>query len=94
MAPIPPEPLLYEFSRHAPPRAEIDPGAALVVDSEDALSGQLRVPSDVRNKQTVPRSNPINGPIVVRGAEPGDALAVHIESIEPTIGQPLGSTRW
>jgi acetamidase/formamidase len=84
---IPATPLQYEFSRHARPRAEIDSGAMLIVDSEDALSGQLRLPTDRRNKQTMPWSNPVNGPIVVRGAEPGDALAVQIESIEPLIGQ-------
>lgn len=84
---IPAAPLQYEFSRHAPPRAEIDPGAVLTLDSEDALSGQLRAPTDRRNKQAMPWSNPVNGPIFVRGAEPGDALAVTIQSIEPLIGQ-------
>jgi amidase len=87
MSPIPATPLLYEFSRHATPRAEVDPGATLVVDSEDALSGQLRKPEDVRDKRAMPWSNPVNGPIVVRGAEPGDALAVRIDAIEPLIGQ-------
>jgi amidase len=87
MTPISATPLQYEFSRHSPPRAEIDSGATLVVDSEDALSGQLRKASDVRDKRTMPWSNPVNGPFVIRGAEPGDALAVHIESIEPLIGQ-------
>ncbi len=84
---IPATPLQYEFSRFATPRAEIDSGARLTLDSEDALSGQLRRPEDRRNKQTMPYSNPVNGPIFVRGAEPGDALAVHIESIEPLMGQ-------
>lgn len=87
MTSIPAIPLQYEFSRHAAPRAEIDSGQTLVVDSEDALSGQLRQPTDVRDKRTMPWSNPVNGPFLVRGAEPGDALAVHIESIEPLIGQ-------
>jgi len=87
MTPLSPTPLQYEFSRHSTPRAEIDSGERLIVDSEDALSGQLRKPTDRRDKQAMPWSNPVNGPIVVRGAMPGDALAVHIESIEPLIGQ-------
>jgi acetamidase/formamidase len=87
MTPISATPLQYEFSRHSTPRAEINSGETLVVDSEDALSGQLRRPTDVRDKRAMPWSNPVNGPIVVRGAEPGDALAVTIESIEPLIGQ-------
>ncbi|MBM4077160.1 MAG: acetamidase, partial [Planctomycetes bacterium] len=84
---IPATPLQYEFSRHSPVRVEIESGGRVVLDSEDALSGQLRKPSDVRNKQTMPWSNPVNGPIAIKGAMPGDALAVRIESIEPLIGQ-------
>ncbi len=84
---IPATPLQYEFSRFSEPRAVIDSGQMLVLDSEDALSGQLRRPEDVRDKSRMPWSNPVNGPIAVRGAEPGDALAVRIVSIEPLIGQ-------
>lgn len=91
------EPLCYEFDRHCLPKAEIAPGDTLVVESEDALSGQLRKPTDLRDKQTMPWSNPVNGPIVVHGAELGDALAVHILSIEPLIGQCAtytGGPKW
>ena len=35
----------------------------------------------------MPFGNPQTGPIYVEGAEPGDALAVTIESISPLIGQ-------
>jgi acetamidase/formamidase len=35
----------------------------------------------------MPYSNPLTGPIWVEGAEPGDALAVTIREIQPTIGQ-------
>jgi acetamidase/formamidase len=35
----------------------------------------------------MPYSNPLTGPIVVEGAELGDALAVTIREIRPTIGQ-------
>lgn len=87
MKSIPATPLQYEFSRHSTPRAEISSGESLIVESEDALSGQLRVPTDLRDKTTMPWSNPVNGPFAIRGAVPGDALAVYIESIEPLIGQ-------
>ena len=40
----------------------------------------------------MPFSNPQTGPICVEGAEPGDALAVKIESIEPTSGQCVTRT--
>src|SRR5438045_1449257 len=80
-------PLYYEYSRHAPPRLRIESGETIVVESEDAFSGQIRTDADRRNRTTMPYSNPQTGPIWVAGAETGDALAVTIHSIEPTIGQ-------
>jgi acetamidase/formamidase len=81
------EPLVYEFSRHLEARATIQPGETLVVESEDALSGQLKTGDDRRDKSTVPKSNPVAGPILVEGAEPGDALAVTVEEIRSRDGQ-------
>jgi acetamidase/formamidase len=84
---LPKDPLCYEFTRHAAPRATIASGESLLVESEDALSGQIRSAADRRDKSLVPFSNPVAGPIVVEGAEPGDALAVTIHDIRPTLGQ-------
>jgi acetamidase/formamidase len=84
---LPLGPLHYEFSRHNEPRLRVEPGETVLVETEDALSGQIRRPTDRRDKTKVPYSNPLTGPIWVEGAEPGDALAVKIESIEPRIGQ-------
>ncbi|MCP3694889.1 MAG: acetamidase, partial [Planctomycetaceae bacterium] len=84
---LPLGPLYYEFSRHNEPRIQIEPGESLVVESEDAFSGQIRTNDDRRDKTQVPFGNPQAGPIWVEGAQPGDTLAVTIESIEPTIGQ-------
>ncbi len=84
---LPAGPLSYEFSRHHEPRVSIAPGETLVVESEDALSGQIRADTDRRDKVAMPYSNPLTGPIYVEGAEPGDALAVTIVEIRPTIGQ-------
>lgn len=80
-------PLIYEFSRHEPPRVRIESEETIVVESEDALSGQIRKAGDARDKQAMPYSNPVVGPIWIDGASPGDTLAVKIEKIEPTIGQ-------
>ncbi len=81
------EPLIYEFSRHLAPRTRVEPSETILVESEDALSGQIRRPGDRRDKETVPFSNPVAGPIFVAGAEPGDTLAVTIQAIEPRDGQ-------
>jgi acetamidase/formamidase len=79
--------LLYEIDRREPPVLEVDPGDEVVVETEDAFSGQIRWPGDRRDRTAVPRSNPVNGPILVRGALPGDALRVDILAIEPLIAQ-------
>jgi acetamidase/formamidase len=84
---LPIGPLHYEFSRHHPPRLRVEPGETIRVETEDALSGQIRKDTDRRDKVAMPYSNPLTGPIWVEGAEPGDALAVTIGAIRPTIGQ-------
>ncbi|MCX7422342.1 MAG: acetamidase/formamidase family protein [Planctomycetia bacterium] len=81
------QPLIYEFSRAVEPRCRIVSGETIRVESEDALSGQIRRQGDRRDKTAMPFSNPVAGPIVVEGVEPGDELAVTIEQIEPRDGQ-------
>ena len=80
-------PLYYEFSRHNEPRLHISPGESVLVETEDAFSGQVRTDEDRRDKSVLPGSNPETGPIWVDGAQPGDTLAVTIDSIEPSTGQ-------
>ncbi|MEJ7596193.1 MAG: acetamidase/formamidase family protein, partial [Planctomycetaceae bacterium] len=84
---VPALPLIYEFSRAVAPRCRIVSGETIRVESEDALSGQIRRPNDRRDKTAMPFSNPVAGPIIVDGAEPGDELAVTIEQIESRDGQ-------
>ncbi len=38
---------------------------------------------DVNNQQVARRGNPMTGPFFIAGAEPGDTLAVHLDSITP-----------
>jgi len=84
---LPAGPLYYEFSRHNPPRLRIQPGETILVESEDAFSGQVRTNDDRRDKSKIPYGNPQTGPIWIEGAQPGDTLAVKIEEIRPSIGQ-------
>ncbi|MEX2560888.1 MAG: acetamidase/formamidase family protein [Pirellulales bacterium] len=83
---LPIGPLYYEFSRHNEPRIRIQPGETLLVESQDAFSGQVRTNDDRRDKSKIPFGNPQTGPIWVEGAEPGDALAVTIHEIRPSLG--------
>lgn len=84
---VPATPLNYEFSRYLEPRASIASGDTIRVEAEDALSGQIRGPGDRRDKEAVPFSNPVAGPIYIEGAVAGDSLAVEILEIEPRDGQ-------
>jgi amidase len=80
-------PLYYEFSRFNEPRLRVEPGETIAVECEDAFSGQIRSAADRRDKAKMPYSNPLTGPVWVEGAEPGDALAVTLREIRPTLGQ-------
>lgn len=84
---LPLGPLYYEFSRFHEPRLKVNSGDLVVVESEDAFSGQVRTNDDRRDKSLRPYGNPQTGPIWVAGAEPGDALAVTIHDIQPSLGQ-------
>lgn len=81
----------YTISPNNKPRLAIDPGETISVETEDAFSGQVRTDEDRRDMTKAPYGNPQSGPIYVRGAKKGDALAVKIEDIQPLIGQ--GATR-
>jgi len=84
---LPLGPLYYEFSRHNEIRLRIQPGETVLVESEDAFSGQIRTNDDRRDKTKKPYGNPQTGPIFVEGAQAGDTLAVVIEDIQPANGQ-------
>jgi amidase len=70
----------------------IVPGDRIVVDTRDAFSGRIKTEADKPSEKIrLPFANPQNGPIMIEGAEPGDALAVHIEDMVPRGEQPRGT---
>jgi acetamidase/formamidase len=67
------------------PVVSVRPGTVLEVWTEDAFGGKVRGPEDVVSRAVDFRFvNPQTGPFYVEGAEPGDTLAVHFVSIEPS----------
>ncbi len=84
------QPRNYAFNKQTPPILEVDPGEKFSADLEDALNGILRedpskfLPQDTQQYSSkVPAwSNPVCGPIYVRGVDAGDILVVTIERIE------------
>ncbi|HEY1698591.1 MAG TPA: acetamidase/formamidase family protein [Trebonia sp.] len=83
-----PETTVNHFSSSHTPRLTVDPGDTIVVGSLDASGtlGRHRYPGDAgqpRMFSAESRGHCLTGPIAVRGARPGDTLAVRIESLTP-----------
>ncbi len=67
------------------PVRSVQPGTVLELWTEDAFGGRVRGPDDLVSKVIeFPFVNPQTGPFHVEGAEPGDTLALHFVSIEPS----------
>jgi amidase len=79
--------LCFDLAPGREPRAVVAPGASLEVHTEDAFAGQIREPGDRRDREAMPGSNPLTGPIAVEGARPGDTLVVRVLAIEPAADQ-------
>jgi acetamidase/formamidase len=76
--------LSWTFGGVAPVR-RVRPGTVLELWSEDAFAGKVRGTDDLVSRVIeFPFVNPLTGPFYVEGAEPGDTLAVHFVSIEPS----------
>ena len=74
-----------------PPVATVAPGDRVILETRDALDGQVTPTSTVESLATVSFDpvHPLTGPVYVEGAEPGDLLEVRIEEIRP---EPFGFT--
>jgi len=69
----------------AAPVARIRPGTVLELWTEDCFAGRVKSKEDLVSVVCeFPFLNPQTGPFHVEGAEPGDTLAVHFVSIEPS----------
>jgi acetamidase/formamidase len=75
----------FVWDNSAAPVLEVESGATVELEAADASGGQLTPEStsdDVAGLDLT-RVNPITGPVFVRGAEPGDVLAVEILELRP-----------
>ncbi len=73
--------VVYSLSPHHPPVLTIEPGETVRVSTLDCFGGQIRCEQDQLSRIDWERINPATGPIAVRGARPGDTLAVDILDI-------------
>ncbi len=82
----------YTIGPYSDPVLHIKPGDRVVVETQDAFEGQIKSEDDKPSELlTIPFLNPQCGPIMVEGAEAGDAVAVYIESMVPRGPQPRGT---
>jgi acetamidase/formamidase len=74
----------WTFGGAAPVRS-VRPGTVMELWTEDAFCGAVRSTDDLPSAVIdFPFVNPQTGPFYVEGAEPGDTLALHLVSIEPS----------
>jgi acetamidase/formamidase len=68
------------------PVERVAPGSTIEFECLDSSGGQLKPDSTVADVSTLDfgRVNPLTGPILVDGAEPGDALKITIEAFKPS----------
>ena len=82
----------YTIGPYTDPVLTVKPGDRVVVETRDAFEGKIKTPQDLPSKVLrLPFVNPQNGPIMVEGAQPGDVVAVYIESMLPRGPNPRGT---
>ena len=83
----------YVYGPYVEPVLRIRPGDRVEAETATRSRGAIRTEHDMPTAVlNMPFVNPQNGPIAVEGAEKGDVLAVHIQSIRPRGPQPVGTT--
>ncbi len=86
------EQLVYTFGG-ARDVLKIKPGTVLKLWSEDAFNNTIKTITDLSSEKVDLRFvNPQTGPFYIEGAEPGDALAIHIVNLKPARGHGASST--
>jgi acetamidase/formamidase len=75
----------FVWDNSATPVLEVESGAIVELEAADASGGQLTPNSTSEDvaRLDLTRVNPITGPVFVRGAAPGDVLAVEILELRP-----------
>src|SRR5262245_24296506 len=78
-------PVHKEWNNAIPPRLSIDPGDTVVFDTRDASDhyySRTSTHPDVLGRGPF-TGHPLTGPVLVRGARPGDTLVVEILDVRP-----------
>jgi acetamidase/formamidase len=75
----------YVWDNGLAPALEVESGATVELECADASGGQLNAQSTAADvaKLDLTKVNPVTGPVFVKGAKPGDVLAVEILELQP-----------
>jgi acetamidase/formamidase len=70
----------YVWDQSNPPAVEVEPGELVQLHTRDASDEQIRRDSTAADVASIDFShvNPVTGPVYVKGARPGDVLAVEL----------------
>lgn len=73
---------VYSLSRETPVAYVVEPGEVFVVETADAMDGQIPAQGACVAEVDATRANPMTGPIRVTGVQPGQTVAVRILDID------------
>lgn len=75
----------YVWDNSLEPVLEVDPGEVVELHARDASDEQIRRDSSAADVTRIDFShaNPVSGPVFVKGAQPGDVLAVELLDLKP-----------
>ena len=74
----------YVFGPYRKPIERVQPGETVTIYTLDSAGDLITGPETPPSSTLGPYLNPQTGPLYIEGAEPGDTLAVKVESIEAT----------
>lgn len=73
--------VVYSMSPKNKPVAEVQPGETLQFVTKDCFGNQILTEKDLFESVGWATINPATGPVYIKGAQPGDTLAVQIQDI-------------
>jgi acetamidase/formamidase len=82
---FPPDRVHYVWNNAIPPVLEIDPGDTVIYELRDVTDNQITPASTAEDLTRLDWSRiyPLAGPLLVKGAQPGDVLEVEIVDLHP-----------
>lgn len=76
----------FGWDNSIPPVATVAPGSSIEFECQDSSAGQLTAGSTVADVEALDfdKINPVNGPVYIDGAKPGDVVKVTIDAFKPS----------